>query len=65
MRDTERLLIDWVSESSQEIGLSRDGATATRIVTQVNTDMRLRSCEPISVDICGAQQEETIDGIYS
>ena len=65
MHDTEQSSIDWVLESSRQIGLSRHGATAGRTVTQVNTDMGLPQSEPISVDICGAQQKETIDGIYS
>lgn len=54
MHDTEQSSIDWVFESSRQIGLSRRGATAGRTVTQVNTDMGLSQREPISVDICGA-----------
>jgi hypothetical protein len=67
MRDTERLSIDWESESNDHKA-RRPAVVITaagRTITQMNTDMRSRPHEPISVGICGTQEEETTDGIYS
>lgn len=62
MRGIGRSLSDWVFASSRRpCGREKQQAT----VAQVNTDMRLRQRKPIFVDICGAQQEETIDGILN